>query len=344
MSSKSIIDIRGLKKSFKSRRSKQGGMVEAVKGIDLAVEEGECFGFLGPNGAGKSTSLRMLATLLAPDGGDARIAGCDLLKEPAFVRRQIGYVSQAGGADTASSGREDLMLQARMYGLSAEEARERADELIRALDLSEFVDRFSRTYSGGQRRKLDIALGMVHAPKVLFLDEPTTGLDPVSRSQIWERIRMLKRGGATVFLTTHYLDEADALCDRIAIIDKGSIVAQGTPDELKSGISGEIISLTVNRAPGAGESARKLLETEEYVREIGANENRLKLTVTHGGEAIPSVLRLLEGKGISVIDIALARPSLDDVFLRVTGHTLQEAEDQSKPAAAVPAKTAKGAA
>ncbi len=344
MSSKSIIDIRGLRKSFTSRRSKKGGMVEAVKGIDLAVEDGECFGFLGPNGAGKSTTLRMLATLLAPDGGEARIAGRDLLKEPALVRRQIGYVSQAGGADRSSSGREDLMLQARMYGLSAEEARARVSQLIEALDLSEFVDRFSRTYSGGQRRKLDIALGMVHAPKVLFLDEPTTGLDPVSRSQIWERIRMLKRNGTTVFLTTHYLDEADALCDRIAIIDRGSIVAHGTSDELKRSISGEILSLTVNGAPGAAESARKLLEAESYVREIGVRENRLKLTVTHGGEAIPSVLRLLEGKGIGVIDIALARPSLDEVFLRVTGHTLQDAEDQSGQAAGGWAKAKKGAA
>ncbi len=184
MSSESIIDVKGLKKSFKSRRSKRGGTVDAVKGIDLAVREGECFGFLGPNGAGKSTTLRMLATLLAPDGGDAVIAGHDLLKEPVLVRRQIGYVSQAGGSDRAATGREDLMLQAGLYGLSAAQAASRIEELSRALELGEFLDRFSQTYSGGQRRKLDIALGMVHAPKVLFLDEPTTGLDPVSRVAI----------------------------------------------------------------------------------------------------------------------------------------------------------------
>jgi ABC-2 type transport system ATP-binding protein len=336
MSSKSIIEIRGLRKSFKSRGSRRGGVVEAVKGIDLSVSQGECFGFLGPNGAGKSTTLRMLATLLAPDGGEATVAGYDLLKEPTLVRRQIGYVSQAGGADRSASGREDLMLQAGLYGLSHDQAMARADELISALDLGEFVDRLTRTYSGGQRRKLDIALGMVHEPKVLFLDEPTTGLDPVSRSQLWERIKMLKGMGTTVFLTTHYLDEADILCGRIAIIDKGSIVAEGSPDELKRRISGEILSLTVNSVPDAGVTAREILEAEKLVREIDVKDNRLKLLVTRGGEAIPSVLRLLEGKGIGVVDIALARPSLDDVFLRVTGHTLQDAE--------AVAKTGKGAA
>ncbi len=228
-----IISVQGLRKSYKSRGKKKGGTVEAVKGIDLTVQKGEIFGFLGPNGAGKSTTLKMLSTLLAPDGGKATIAGFDLLAHPARVRRQIGYVSQAGGADGSATGREDLMLQAQLFGLSEEKARRRANELITALELEPFVDRFSRTYSGGQRRKLDIALGMVHQPAVLFLDEPTTGLDPVSRAQLWSQIRQLRSQGTTVFLTTHYMDEADVLCDRIAIIDKGRIVAEDSPSGLK---------------------------------------------------------------------------------------------------------------
>ena len=190
-----IISVQGLRKSYKSRGKKKGGTVEAVKGIDLTVQKGEIFGFLGPNGAGKSTTLKMLSTLLAPDGGKATIAGFDLLAHPARVRRQIGYVSQAGGADGTATGREDLMLQAQLFGLSEEKARRRASELITALELEPFVDRFSRTYSGGQRRKLDIALGMVHQPAVLFLDEPTTGLDPVSRAQLWSQIRQLRGQG-----------------------------------------------------------------------------------------------------------------------------------------------------
>ncbi len=315
-----IIEIRGLRKSFKSRK----GPVEAVKGIDLTVESGEVYGFLGPNGAGKSTTLRMLATLLKPDGGRAAIAGLDLLKHPVQVRRRIGYVSQAGGADRSATGREDLHLQAGLYGLSPVHARERAQELIQELGLSGFVDRLTKTYSGGQRRKLDIAIGMVHQPAVLFLDEPTTGLDPVSRSQLWGQIRMLKGFGTTVFLTTHYMDEADVLCDRIAIMDNGSIVAEGTPSALKRQISGDILSLRVNHVEDATALARQALESQEFVRELRVEGERLKLVVTQGDEALPAVLRLLEGRGIGVADISLSRPSLDDVFLRATGHSLSK--------------------
>ncbi len=327
-----IIDIRGLRKSYKSRKARKGSdVVEAVKGIDLTVQPGEIYGFLGPNGAGKSTTLRMLATLLPPDGGTATIAGQDLLLKPTMVRRRIGYVSQAGGADRSATGREDLVLQARLYGLSPAQAGKRTGELIEALELGSFVDRLTRTYSGGQRRKLDIALGMVHQPAVLFLDEPTTGLDPVSRSQLWGRIRLLKSQGTTVFLTTHYMDEADLLCDRIAIIDDGRIVAEGTPVELKRRISGDILSLTVNHVPDASEAAHDALRGLEFVREISTEGGRLKLVVSHGGEALPTVLRLLEARGIGVADISLSRPSLDDVFLSVTGHSLrdQSVSDQS---------------
>jgi ABC-2 type transport system ATP-binding protein len=328
-----IIEISGLTKSFKSRKAKKGReIVEAVRGIDLTVDAGEIYGFLGPNGAGKSTTLRMLATLLAPDGGKARVAGHDLLRTPTLVRRRIGYVSQAGGADPSATGREDLLLQARLYGLSTAQADARAAELIDALELGSFVDRLTKTYSGGQRRKLDIALGMVHQPAVLFLDEPTTGLDPVSRSQLWGRIRLLKSFGTTVFLTTHYMDEADMLCDRIAIIDKGRIVAQGTPMELKRRISGDILSLTVNHVPDAPQAASDALRGLAFVREIRADGERLKLVVANGGEALPTVLRLLETRGIGVADISLARPSLDDVFLSATGHSL--GDQQPEPAAA----------
>ncbi len=338
-----IIIVRGLRKSYRSRKGRKGPeIVEAVKGIDLSVEQGEIFGFLGPNGAGKSTTLKMLCTLLPMDGGRAMIAGFDLLTEPAKVRRQIGYVSQAGGADRLATGREDLLLQAGLFGLPSREAARRAEELIAALELEPFVDRFTKTYSGGQKRKLDIALGMVHRPSVLFLDEPTTGLDPVSRAQLWEQIRALRQQGTTVFLTTHYMDEADVLCDRLAIIDKGTIVGEGTPMELKRRISGDILSLAVNHVENAAELSRQALSGLEFVKETRVDEGRLTLVVSNGGEAIPVVLRTLEGTGIGVADISLSRPSLDDVFLRMTGHSLGEstprgaaAGSPAEPAAAV---------
>lgn len=320
-----IITIKGLRKSFRTRKGKgRPERVHAVNGIDLSVEDGEIFGFLGPNGAGKSTTLRILSTLLAPDDGSVDIAGFDMRAEPRQVRRQIGYVSQAGGTDPRASGRENMILQARLYGLSNTEARQRSEELIEALELSPFVDRFAKTYSGGQRRKIDIAVGMVHSPKILFLDEPTTGLDPVSRSQLWAQIRLLRKLGTTVFLTTHYMEEADALCDRIAIIDHGRIVSEGSPLQLKHGIEGDILSITVNHIENAPEVAMGALRDLPLVREIKAEGGNLRLVVTHGGEALPVVVRLLEGRGIGVADIALSRPSLDDVFLRATGHSLKD--------------------
>ena len=320
-----IISISELRKSFKGRRGKGRPVrVEAVKGIDLSVREGEIFGFLGPNGAGKSTTLRILSTLLPADGGKAEIAGCDVRTEPRKVRRLIGYVSQSGGTDPDLTGRENILLQAGLYGLSSEAALRRLDELTTALELGEFVDRFAKTYSGGQKRKLDIAVGMVHSPKILFLDEPTTGLDPLSRSQLWGQIRLLRSLGTTVFLTTHYMEEADALCDRIAIMDHGTIVAQGTPSELKGGVNGDVVSLSVNHVENAAELALELLRAHELVREIASEGAHLKLIVAHGGEALPVIMRLLEGRGIGVAEIAVSRPSLDDVFLRATGHSLKE--------------------
>ncbi len=343
-----IIDIRGLRKSYVTRGRahgpKQGDsaaapqaakvrrgqvIVEAVKGIDLTVEQGEIFGFLGPNGAGKSTTLKMLATLLAPDGGSVRIAGFDVVAQPNEVRRRIGYVSQAGGTDREATGSENLMLQGRLYGLSAKEVAERIESLVASLDLGRIIDRLGRSYSGGERRKLDLALGMVHSPAVLFLDEPTTGLDPVSRVQLWSQIRTLRAGGTTVFITTHYLDEADNLCDRIAIIDKGSIVAEGTPLELKGRVAGDVVSLSLNHVEDALAKAKELLQPAEFVRDSIIDQDRLRLTVAQGEAALPAILRILEGSGIGVVSIALSRPSLDDVFLHVTGHSLTEAERNS---------------
>jgi ABC-2 type transport system ATP-binding protein len=335
-----IITIKGLRKSFRGRKTKgHREMVNAVNGIDLSVHEGEIFGFLGPNGAGKTTTLRILSTLLPADGGEVRVAGRDVRREPRQVRRQIGYVSQAGGTDPHATGRENLLLQARLYGLSKIEARDRAAELIDALELAPFVDRFAKVYSGGQRRKLDIAVGMVHRPRLLFLDEPTTGLDPVSRSQLWGQIRALRDTGTTVFLTTHYMEEADALCDRVAIMDTGRIAAQGSPADLKRAIEGDILSLTVNHVPNAPRVAAEALRPLPMVREIEADGSSLRLVVAHGGEALPVVLRLLEGQGIGVADIALSRPSLDDVFLRATGHSLRD-NGKPAPAATLSAATA----
>ncbi len=337
-----MISIQGLRKSFKGRRGKgRPVVVEAVTGIDLSVAEGETFGFLGPNGAGKSTTLRILSTLLAADAGQVRIAGIDVRKEPGAVRKMIGYVSQAGGADPLQTGRENLLLQARLYGLDRLRSSRRTGELIEALELTDFVDRFVKTYSGGQRRKLDIAIGMVHSPRILFLDEPTTGLDPLSRSQLWGQIRRLRKLGTTVFLTTHYMEEADALCDRIAIMDRGRIVAEGTPSDLKGGIHGDILSLTVNHVENASELALGALRELEIVHEATADGANLRLVVSRGGEALPVVLRLLESRGIGVADIALSRPSLDDVFLRATGHSLRDEGLAASQHSALPTAGAK---
>jgi len=223
------IEVSGLKKTFKAKT----GTVEAVRGICLSVKAGEDLGFLGPHGAGKTTCQRMLTTLLPIDGGAAVIAGYDAAKKPDEVRRHIGYVSQLGGADLNATGYENLMLAARLYGVKKSAAKEKINELAEVFELKDFLSRFVKTYSGGQKRRLEIALGMIHEPEILFLDEPTAGLDPQNRANLWEHIRKLKAGGMTVFLTTHYLEEADSLADRLAIMDFGKIIASGTPDELK---------------------------------------------------------------------------------------------------------------
>jgi ABC-2 type transport system ATP-binding protein len=309
-----MIETRGLRKSFKSRR----GTVEAVRGVDLDVAAGEIFGFLGPNGAGKTTTLRMLATLIPPDGGSATIAGASLFDDPAEVRRRIGYVAQGGSTWDESTAREELIHQARCYRISKADATARAARLLENFQLSEYADRKCKTYSGGQRRRVDIALGVIHAPQVVFLDEPTTGLDPQSRAHMWDEVRRLRDEGMTVFITTHYLDEADALCDRISIMDHGEIVASGTPAELKREISGDIVR--VGLPAGALSAAAQALESYK----LETYDQGVRLFVEDGAVAIPQILRALDAAGVPLGTVELHRPSLDDVFLTKTGRSLRE--------------------
>jgi ABC-2 type transport system ATP-binding protein len=309
-----MIETRDLRKSFKSRE----GTVAAVRGVDLDVAEGEIFGFLGPNGAGKTTTLRMLATLIEPDGGSATIAGADLRHNPGEVRRRIGYVAQGGSTWDDSTAREELILQARCYGIAKAEATARAQQLAENFQLSEFADRKSKTYSGGQRRRVDIALGVIHSPKVVFLDEPTTGLDPQSRAHMWDEVRRLRDEGMTVFITTHYLDEADALCDRISIMDHGEIVASGTPAELKREISGDVVR--VGLPAGALTAAAQALSSYK----LETYDEGVRLFVEDGAVAIPQILRALDTAGVPLGAVELHRPSLDDVFLTKTGRSLRE--------------------
>jgi ABC-2 type transport system ATP-binding protein len=325
------VAVSGLRKSFRVA----GQTVAAVSGIDLTVAAGEIFGLLGPNGAGKTTTLRILTTLLTADAGAARVAGADVLAEPAVVRRRIGYVSQLGGADKSATGRENLLLAGRLYGLSAADAARRCRELAEVFDLGELVNRSVRTYSGGQRRRLEVALGIMHQPRVLFLDEPTTGLDPQNRANLWDQLRLLRAAGTTICLTTHYLDEADELCDRVAIVDHGRVIALGTPDQLKGRYSAGTITITpdVDRA-GLPALARELADAagaEASVTDNGA----IRLTVTEATPAMAAVFEVLAGRRVSVLAATIGRPSLDDVFLRETGRSLRDAGAAAGHAAGV---------
>ena len=314
-----MIATRDLARTFKTR----GGTVEAVRGVDLRVQAGEIFGFLGPNGAGKTTTLRMLATLIKPTAGEATVAGADLRTQPQEVRRRIGYVPQGGSTDPAETGRGELVLQGQLYGMTTAAAKVRAAEVLGALELDAAADRPIQTYSGGMKRRLDVGLGIVHRPQVLFLDEPTTGLDPQARARMWDEIRTLRELGTTVFLTTHYLEEADALCDRLAIIDHGTIVAEGTSDELKQAVAGDVVTIGVT---GAGASVLGLVEALPFVREASHDEETglVRLYVDRGEIAVPQLLRTLDAAGFAPSSIALNKPSLDDVFLRQTGRSLRE--------------------
>jgi len=315
-----VVSIVDLKKYFSTR----SGVVKAVDGVDLSISAGQVFGFLGPNGAGKTTTLRILATLIPPDSGQAVVAGYDVLRNPDAVRRRIGYVGQSGGADRPATGREDLTLQGRLYGMPKAEASKRTEELIDLLDLTDFADRIVYTYSGGQRRRLDVALGIMHRPQVLFLDEPTTGLDPQNRANLWEQIAKLKATGTTIFLTTHYLEEADVLSDRLAIMDYGRIVAEGTPAELKKQVALDTIRVTLG-SPALGEAAvRRALEGQATVRSVGQEPDCVRISVDDGGAALPQVMRALDQGGIAISTISLSTPTLDDVFLEKTGRSLRD--------------------
>ena len=311
-----MIRTRGLRKSFTSGRT----TVEAVRPFDLTVHAGEIFGLLGPNGAGKTTYLRMLTTLLQPDEGEATIDGVDLVRRPDRVRHRIGYVAQGQWTWSTLTAREELVLQARLYGIGKAEAQERAARAIGAFAMDSFADRLCGTYSGGQRRRVDLALGIVHSPAVVFLDEPTSGLDPQSRTHLWEEVRRLRDEGTTVFLTTHYLEEADTLCDRVAIVDHGHVVALDTPTRLKDGIAGDLVTVGLDQ-PGR---ARTLLDDVAQVREIEDVEGGLRLVVEHGADTAPRLLQRLYDAGVTVTSLAVHQPSLDDVFLAHTGRSLRD--------------------
>ena len=314
------IEAHGLAKSY--------GDVRALDGIDLTVEAGTVFGLLGPNGAGKSTTVKILTTLSRPDAGTAHVAGHDVLADPVGVRHAIGVVGQKHGLDPEATGRENLVLQGEFYGIGGREMKRRAAESLERFGLADAADRPAKTYSGGMQRRLDVALGLIHRPQVLFLDEPTTGLDPEARVEMWAEIeRLARQEGMTILLTTHYLEEADKLASRLAIVDRGRIVARGTPDDLKSELRGDTIQIEL--ADADGPAARAALERVSQAREVMLEGRTLRARAHDGGAAIPAVLAALEAHGVRATAVTLARPSLDDVYLRYAGRSFGEA-DQDK--------------
>jgi ABC-2 type transport system ATP-binding protein len=302
------IEATGLEKRY--------GDVRALDGLDLSVEAGTVFGLLGPNGAGKSTTVRILTTLSVPDAGTARVAGYDVRTDPLKVRRAIGVVGQKHGCDPEATGRENLVLQAELYGLAG--GRARADEQLERFALTDAADRQVKTYSGGMQRRLDVALGLIHRPQVLFLDEPTTGLDPEARALMWAEIeRLAREERMTILLTTHYLEEADRLASQLAIVDRGRIVARGTPDELKAELEGDAVQ--VELAGDDGGTAQLALERVHGLGDVLIDGRTLHARAADGAAAIPAVLAALEAVGVRAASVTLARPSLDDVYLRHAG-------------------------
>ena len=298
------------------------GDVRAVDGIDLEVTRGEVYGFLGPNGAGKTTLLRMLITLLMPTAGSASVAGFDIMTQPNDIRLRIGAALQDAALDPKQTGRELLRLQGRLYGLSGRELDTRLDELSGLTDIGDAIDRFVGTYSGGMKRRLDLAASLIHNPEVLFLDEPTTGLDPISRSRVWDEVRRINRElDVTIFLTTQYLEEADELADRVGIINHGRLMAEGTPAELKRSLGNDVIIAQVD---GGAEQAKRAVESVDGVLGVDATGTEVIVQVSNGAAAISRVALALNECDVNVSELTLRTPTLDDVFLSVAGARMEE--------------------
>ena len=306
------VEAKNLKKTFKTKQ----GNVEAVRDVSFKVNKGEIFGILGPNGAGKSTTILMLTTLLRITSGTAKINDLDVVKNDSEVRDKIGIALQDTGIDNLLTARELFYTTARLWGLSKSKSKDRTEEMLNLVGLTEAADRRVKTYSGGMKRRLDLGLSLVHKPEVLFLDEPTTGLDPGSRRVLWDEIKKLRDEGVTIILTTQYLEEADELANRISIIDEGLVVAEGTPDELKSSIGGDVITLTFRSNDDA-------IKAQTIIENSDIEDNQIRVTVENGAEKIPNLLNQLVSKDINVQSVSASKPSLDDVFLKVTGYRLE---------------------
>ncbi len=316
-----MIHARSLTKDFTVGH---GETVHAVRGINLDIEPGELVAVLGPNGAGKTTTMRMLTTLIPPTRGRATVAGHDVVADPGEVRRRIGYVGQGNGAGHTQRVADELISQGEIYGLDRRSARRRAGELLEALDLAELGTRKVSALSGGQRRRLDVAMGLVHAPTVLFLDEPSTGLDPQNRANLWEHIgRMRAEHDMTIVLTTHYLDEADSMAERVVVVDHGEIIADDTAGALKAELAGDRIELSVTEA-AAVPGLLGLIRSVSGAREVAADGLTVSGRVTDGPSTVPTLLRAAEREGLRIVTANLARPTLDDVFLSLTGRSLRE--------------------
>jgi ABC-2 type transport system ATP-binding protein len=340
------VEARGLVKTYASQ-GKQGKQsqgktktrVIALDGLDLTVPSGTIFALLGPNGAGKTTTVNILTTLARPDAGTASVAGIDVMSSPGRARRMIGVVAQRSGADPTATGRENLILQGHLYGLDTRTAKRRADELLEHFQLTEAARRFVRTYSGGMQRRLDVALGLMHRPKVLFLDEPTTGLDPESRTAMWQEIaRLTAIDKMTVLLTTHYLEEADRLANRLAIVDHGRVVAEGEPEQLKGELKGDVIEveLPANADERQVDAALRIVPA---VRDILVAGRRVSARSDDGAAAVPAVLAALASAGTPAVSVTVARPSLDEVYLRYTGRRYSQAQEEINTTARRPQLT-----